>query len=99
MVRTFRHASLQQSVQFLPGVGPQRAKWLEKLGITSVGQLLFHFPRSYDDLSDIRGLHQLEAGVLQTVTGEVVELGGKELDDVRQIISVVIADAKGRART
>jgi ATP-dependent DNA helicase RecG len=87
--------NLQQSVQFLKGVGPARAEVLGKLGIATVGDLLFHFPRSYDDLSDLRNINQLTPGVLQTVAGEVVELGSKELPDGRTVLNVVIADAHG----
>ncbi|MCI0681254.1 MAG: ATP-dependent DNA helicase RecG [Gemmataceae bacterium] len=86
---------LQQPVQFLKGVGPARAETLGKLGIATVGDLIFHFPRSYDDLSDLRTINQLTAGELQTVAGEVVELGSKELPDGRTILNVVIADAHG----
>ena len=33
----------------LTGVGEQRAKKLEKLGLTRVGELLSHYPRDYED--------------------------------------------------
>ncbi len=37
------------SVQYLKGVGPKRAKILEKLGIFTVSDLLFYFPRGWQD--------------------------------------------------
>ncbi len=33
----------------LPGVGPARAKKLEKLGLRTVGDLLYHLPQRYED--------------------------------------------------
>ena len=87
---------LEQSVQFLKGVGPVRAELLAKLNVRTVGELLFHFPRSYDDLTKVRPMEQIEAGVLQTVQGEVVEIDGKELPDGRRITSVVISDPVGK---
>ena len=87
---------LQQGVQYLKGVGPSRADLLAKLGLRTVGDLLFHFPRSYDDLTDVRGMDGIEAGTLQTVQGEVVEIEGKQLPDGRRVTSVVIADEKGK---
>ncbi|MBI3823111.1 MAG: ATP-dependent DNA helicase RecG [Planctomycetes bacterium] len=87
---------LEQSVQFLKGVGPARAELLAKLDIRTVGDLLFHFPRSYDDLTDVRPMDKIEAGALQTVQGEVVEIDGKELPDGRRITSVVISDPQGK---
>lgn len=87
---------LEENVQFLKGVGSMRAELLARLGVRTVGDLLLHFPRSYDDLSDVRSVEQLQAGVLQTVQGEVVELDSRELNDGRKVLSVVIADENGR---
>jgi ATP-dependent DNA helicase RecG len=87
-------AGLQQSVQFLKGVGPARAALLRRLGIETISDLLFHFPRFYEDLSDIRPIAQLAAGKLQTVHGEVVEIEGKQLANGRSIVSVVLSDGK-----
>lgn len=87
---------VQTSVQFLKGVGPSRAETLRRLGILTVGDLLFHLPRSFDDLSDVRPVDQLMPGVLQTVHGEVVELLSDELPTGKTILRVVIADKKGQ---
>src|SRR5438105_10806927 len=87
---------LQQSVQYLKGVGPARAELLARLGIATVADLLFHFPRSFDDLSDVRGIGELSAGSVQTVHGEVVEIEGKQLANGRSVVSIVIADPKGK---
>lgn len=40
---------LNDAIQYLPRIGPERAKHLEKLGIHTVGELLYYFPRSYED--------------------------------------------------
>jgi len=96
MTARFAHPELQRSVQFLRGVGPARGERLAKLGIATIADLLRHFPRGYEDLSDFRTFDQIEAGVLQTVVGELVEFDGKHLDNGQRIASAVIADAKGR---
>lgn len=41
--------SLDVSLQYLKGVGPARAKALAKLGLTTVGDLLWHLPRTHED--------------------------------------------------
>ncbi len=87
--------NLRHDVQFLKGVGPTKARLLLKLGISTIGDLLFHFPRSYDDLGDVRPITSLAPGELQTVHGEVVEINGKRLPDGRSIVEVVIADESG----
>jgi ATP-dependent DNA helicase RecG len=86
----------RQDVQFLKGVGPARAELLERLGIRTVGDLLFHFPRSFEDLSDIRPIDELSAGTMQTVQGEIVEIEGKSLADGRTVVSIVLADSRGK---
>ena len=89
-------STLEQSVQFLKGVGPARADLLARLEVRTVGDLIFHFPRSYDDLTNVKPIDDIEAGVLQTVKGEVVEIEGKELPDGRRVINVVISDPRGK---
>jgi len=83
---------LQQNVQFLKGVGPARADLLRRLGIETIADLLFHFPRSYEDLTDVRAIANLSADSLQTVHGEVVEITGRQLADGRCIVGVVLSD-------
>ena len=87
---------LLQDVQFLKGVGPSRAQLLAKLGIRNLEDLLFYFPRGYDDLSDIRSISELTAGTLQTVQGEVVEMQGKELPGGKSLVSIILADQNNR---
>ena len=40
----------------LPGVGPQRAKKLEKLGLRTMGDLLDHLPQRYEDRRECHAL-------------------------------------------
>lgn len=42
--------TMYTSIQYLKGVGSKRAKLFEKLGIRTVGALLYFFPRHYLDL-------------------------------------------------
>jgi ATP-dependent DNA helicase RecG len=83
---------LGQDVRSLKGVTPARLGQLGRLGLHSVRDLLFHFPRSYEDLTDVRPITALVEGTVQTVQGEVVELDGKRLADGRTVVSVVLSD-------
>lgn len=83
-------------MQYLKGVGPSRAELLQRLGVRTVGDLLFHFPRSYDDLSDIRPIAELSAGSMQTVQGEVVEMEGRETSSGRSVVAIVLSDQSGQ---
>jgi len=50
------------NVQYLKGVGEARAKALSKLGIMTVGQLLYHFPRAYEFRGNVKPLSVAENG-------------------------------------
>lgn len=42
-------SNIDTSVQYLKGIGPKKVKSLMKLGIGTVRDLLYHFPRTYED--------------------------------------------------
>ena len=42
-------AEISQPVSDLPGVGPARAQDLGRIGITTIGDLLLHVPRGYEN--------------------------------------------------
>ncbi|HIE12564.1 MAG TPA: DNA helicase RecG, partial [Desulfotomaculum sp.] len=62
----------QKPVQYVKGVGPQRALLLSRLGVKSVGDLLYHLPRRYEDRRVCRPVRAYKDGEVATVEGEVV---------------------------
>jgi ATP-dependent DNA helicase RecG len=85
-------ARLGDPLDTLPGLSPARRDLLARLGLETIADLLMHFPRDYQDLSDRRRIAQLSANTLQTVEGEVVEIDIRNLADGRPVVSVVIND-------
>ena len=83
---------LRQGLDTLPGVAPARLELLGRLGLHTVGDLLFHLPRAYEDLTDVRRIAELTEGELQTVQGEVVEIEGRDLLKGGCTVSVVLCD-------
>ena len=47
-------ADLGTNVRYIKGIGEARAAALEKLGITTLGDLIAYFPRGYEDLTAYR---------------------------------------------
>ncbi|HET6323441.1 MAG TPA: ATP-dependent DNA helicase RecG [Planctomycetaceae bacterium] len=82
--------SLQTSVQFLRGVGPERANLLANLGITTVEDLLWNLPRDVLDLTNVCRAAELRAGELQTVRGTVVDRDGRTTGTGRTMVGVLI---------
>ena len=65
--------TLDTPVTQLTGVGAERGKKLAKLGITSVGDLLAHYPRDYEDRRQIYTVRQAPPGrrvCVRAVVGE-----------------------------
>lgn len=56
-------ARLTDPVTILKGVGTARAKQFENLNIRTLGDLICHFPRSYEDRTKIRTIEELEVDV------------------------------------
>ena len=66
---------LQMPLQFLKGVGPRKAADLKKAGLHTVEDLLFRFPRRYEDRSRLQTIISLKPGQTAAVSGVVLSAG------------------------
>jgi ATP-dependent DNA helicase RecG len=66
---------LQAPVQYVKGVGPQRAAALEKVGVRTVEDLLLRFPLRYEDRRSFTRVADLRPGMRVPVSGEIVVAG------------------------
>jgi len=66
----------EKDVQYLKNVGPKRVGLLRKMGISTIGDLLYYFPRDYDDRSRLMPARAYQNGQQATVRGVVT--GGEE---------------------
>ncbi len=66
---------LTTSVKYLKGVGPRRAEALARLGIRSVGDLLYHAPHRYLDATTVTPLAKAHVGQEVTCVGRVASTG------------------------
>ncbi len=79
------------------GVGVERSALLEKLGIRTVGDLLLHRPRRYEDRRKLVSIRDMELGVPVTVAGTVVASGVKWYQQRRKsVFEFVLDDGTGR---
>ena len=63
------------AVKYLKGVGPKRAEALARLGIRSVGDLLYHAPHRYLDATAVTPLARARVGEEVTCVARVVTTG------------------------
>jgi ATP-dependent DNA helicase RecG len=88
---------LDTPVQFLKGVGPQRAKAFEKVGVRTAEDLLLRLPLRYEDRSRLVPLAELHAGQRVSVVGEIV-LAGLRRARRMAILELRIDDGTGRLK-
>ncbi|MDP6396986.1 MAG: hypothetical protein QF712_04715, partial [Candidatus Marinimicrobia bacterium] len=64
-------SSLTTSVQFVKGVGPQKAEVLAEVGVETVRDLLYYFPRRHLDRTSITSIRDLQKDSTATVVAKV----------------------------
>jgi ATP-dependent DNA helicase RecG len=88
---------LRDSVQFVKGVGPQRAKALEKAGIVTVEDLLLHLPLRYEDRRRFARVDELRPGMRVSVSGTVAVAGLRRARRV-SLYEIRLEDGTGRLK-
>src|SRR5438034_1175151 len=81
---------LATPAQFLKGVGPQRAELLAKLDLHYAADVLFFFPRAYQDMSELRGIEQLEERKLASVVGVIDEVDLRSTSPGKSILGALV---------
>src|SRR6187402_994996 len=88
---------MQMSLQYLKGVGPRKAADLKKAGLNTVEDLLFRFPRRYEDRSRLQTIISLRPGMTAAISGEVLNAG---LAQTRRpgfrLFQALVQDASGQ---
>ncbi len=79
-------------IQFLLGAGPAHAELLQRLGVQTVADLLFYFPRDYQDLSDLRTIGQLEEDRFLSIRGVVEETELRGGSPGRSVLGVLVRE-------
>ena len=80
-------------VTTLKGVGPGMASKLEKIGLASLQDLLFHLPLRYEDRTRITAVRDLMPGIFTNIIGEVTD--NQIIQGKRRMMLVTINDGSG----
>jgi ATP-dependent DNA helicase RecG len=83
-------------VQYLRGVGPNRAAWLEKLGVRTLSDLLLTLPTRYEDRSQFKPFSALRHGEAAAVRGEVISSGWHIPVKGKRSFEVVLRDGSAQ---
>ncbi len=92
-------AALNAQLTVLSGVGPRNAAALEKLGLHTLGDMLYDFPRRYDDYSQLKPIRDLFYGQVVTVIGQVQSVTERKVRGGKMsVIEATINDGTGALR-
>jgi len=86
---------LTTSVKYLKGVGPRRAEALARLGIRTVGDLLYHAPHRYLDATTVTPLARVRVGQEASCVGHVVTTGVLPTRRGLRVFRAVLKDESG----
>jgi ATP-dependent DNA helicase RecG len=91
--------AINASVTVLSGIGPRHAQTLSKLGIHTLGDMLYHLPRRYDDYSQLKTINNLKFGEIVTVIGTLEFINTRNIRGGKaQLVEAVISDGSGNLR-
>ena len=90
-------ADLQMALQFVKGVGPQRAGQLERKGLRTVEDALFFVPLRHEDRTQLTPFRALVPGQPATCSGVIVGVSPPPPGRSRVPFTVMLRDASGYA--
>lgn len=92
-------AALDASVKVLPSVGPKHAQTLGHLGLYTLRDMLYYFPRRYDDYSQLKPINRLWYGEVVTVIGSVQSVTTRQARSGQvQVVEALVSDGTGALR-
>lgn len=87
--------SLDDSIQWVKGVGPYKAKLLERFSVKTVRDFLYLPPRRYLDRSEIKQIKDINVGEEVTIEGDVVLKSRRKSRKNILLIDIVVYDGTG----
>ncbi len=87
--------SLLDNVRYLKGVGPKRAEELGRLQIKTLKELLYYFPRRYEDRRKLEKISALIINRVSLISGEVIATYSRKSRRGMNIFEAFIDDKSG----
>ena len=83
----------------IKGIGEKKQQALERMGIQSINDLLYTFPRRHDDYSKLKPIGSLWYGEFVTVIGSVESISSRTVRSGKmKIVEALISDKSGAIR-
>ncbi len=89
---------LAQPLQYLKGVGPQRAELLKRLLLENLCDLLHFFPVSHKDRASVTPIRQVRFGDEVNIRAKIIEVRGERFHGGKEKIVALLGDESGQLR-
>ena len=89
--------TLDTPIQFIKGVGPKRAEVLHSLGISTIKDLLYYFPRKYVDRTSLSTIGSIQEGDEVNLVGRVKSVNLRRMKK-GNFVTANVADHTGSIR-
>ena len=91
-------ADLNDSLQYVRGVGPKRQEMFERLGVRTVRDLLYLFPRKHHDRRNLVHIQDAKPGADAMVVGDVVQVNLRRRGRGKGVLTVEVRDETDSVR-
>ncbi len=95
-MKKINRVELTSPMEELKGVGPKKAEALAKAGIRYLSDMLWDFPREYEDLRAAKPVAQLQDAEKALVVGRVIQMSKGRGFGRKRTFRVLAEDATGR---
>ena len=91
-----KNMQLSDSIREIKGIGEKSEKLFAKLGISTVEELLFFYPREYEIVENIRPINEVKEGHIVVVSGTLASKPRLQYVRNLKIVSTFLRDASGQ---
>ena len=91
-------SDLKKDIQFVKGIGPKKAYKLNKLGIFTLKDLLYYFPRQYEDRNNLKKIVELKNEDKATIKALIVGVTTSNPRKGMTLTKVDVKDETGYAK-
>lgn len=89
---------LYKDVQYVKGIGPKKACKLNKLGIFTLKDLLYYFPRQFEDRNNLKKIAQLENDEKATIKAVISSINTFRPKEGMTLTKIDVKDETGSAK-
>lgn len=87
---------LQLSILHIKGVGPKKAEKLNRMGLNTIENVLYAFPREYEDRRNIKKIAEIKEGEQALIVAKVILIKkSKYAKNKKRILRILVNDDTG----